>query len=291
MPGRGRELEDQIARLCVYDIDSGERRVVYETADAVIEAPNWTPDGSCLVYNAEGLIYRIAEDGAGAPELVDTGSIQDANNDHVLSPDGSFLYVSSGDGHLYEIPLTGAGSPRRVSNVHDGPFRYYLHGISPDGATLAYTGMEPSRLDLFTIPVAGGPDRQLTDSTKPSDGPEFSPDGAWIYFNSEMASSIPGHSQLFRMRPDGTEPTQLTDDERVNWFPHLSPDGARLVYLSYPPGTVSHPANKHVILRSIPPDGGTPRDLLHLFGGQGTINVNSWAPDSRQFGYVEYPKV
>lgn len=290
MPGHGRQFEaHQSARLCVVDIEAGERRVVYETAESVIEAPNWTPDGLWLVYNADGLMYRIATDGSSGPEQVDTGDIRDANNDHVLSPDGSFLYISSGDGHLYEISLHGAGAPRRVSNVHAEPFRYYLHGISPDGKALAYTGMASSRLGIFTIPVAGGPDRQLTGWDKPSDGPEFSPDGRWIYFNSELASSLPGHAQVFRMRPDGTEQAQLTHDERVNWFPHVSPDGSRLVYLSYPPGTVGHPANKVVILRSLPPDGGQPVDLLELFGGQGTINVNSWAPDSRRFAFVEYP--
>lgn len=290
MRGRGRRLEaNQSARLCVFDIGTSERRVVYETAEMAIEAPNWTPDGSWLIYNAEGLLYRIPTDGSRSPEVVDTAGIGDANNDHILSPDGSFLYLSAGDGHLYEIDLHAESAPRRVSNLHDGPFRYYLHGISPDGKTLAYTGMGASGPNIFTIPVAGGPDRQLTGSDKPSDGPEFSPDGRWIYFNSEMVSSLPGHAQLFRMRPDGTARTQLTRDERVNWFPHVSPDGARLVYLSYPPGTVGHPANQPVLLRSMHPDGGPSLDLLQLFGGQGTINVSSWAPDSRQFAFVEYP--
>jgi Tol biopolymer transport system component len=145
------------------------------------------------------------------------------------------------------------------------------------------------RVNLFTIPVAGGPDVQLTDHGKPDDGPEFSPDGEWIYFNSEMGSAAPGHMQLFRMRPDGGEVTQLTDDERVNWFPHVSPDGAELVYLSYAPGVVGHPADKDVTLRRMAPDGGPSEDLLRLFGGQGTVNVNSWAPDSSRFAFVEYP--
>ncbi|HEX3815732.1 MAG TPA: hypothetical protein VHX59_23080 [Mycobacteriales bacterium] len=290
-----RQLQaNQTARLCTYDLDSREKRVVLETTESVFEAPNWTPDGAWLIYNQDGLIRRIRADGSGAPEILDTGDVRDSNNDHVLSADGRFIYVSSTDGHLYEIPAAG-GPARRVSNDHSEPFIYYLHGISPDGSTLAYVGVQEldgkrfGRVNVFTIPVAGGDDIQLTDHGKPDDGPEYSPDGAWIYFNSEMASDEPGHMQLFRMRTDGSEVTQLTNDERVNWFPHLSPDGSELVYISYETGVVGHPADKDVILRRMAPDGGPSENLVHLFGGQGTVNVNSWAPDSRRFAFVEYP--
>ena len=170
---------------------------------------------------------------------------------------------------------------------------YYLHGISPDGLTLAYVAVEgpagAKRINMFTIPAAGGPDTRLSDVGYPNDGPEYSPDGGWIYFNAERAATNPGHAQCFRMRPDGTGIEQLTFDERVNWFPHVSPDGKAVVYISYPAGTTGHPANKDVILRLMKPDGSGQRDLVAFFGGQGTINVNSWAPDSRRFAYVAYP--
>lgn len=286
----------QRARLLVADIDGGEPRLVHETSDSALEAPNWSPDGRWLVFNQDGLLLRIAAEGSGAgPEVIDTGGITDANNDHVLSPDGRTLYLSAGDGHIHAVPF-GGGPARRVTNDRGpGPFRHFLHGISPDGRTLAYVGVEPYGGDewgyrnIFTVPAAGGPDTRLTDSPAPADGPEFSPDGAHLYFNSEHGATTPGHAQLFRMRPDGTGLTRLTSDERVNWFPHLSPDGRHVLYVSFPPGTEGHPADREVILRRINPDGGTPRDVLALFGGQGTLNVNSWAPDSRRFAYVDYP--
>ena len=295
MPSVWRQLEaGQTARLCTFDVQSGTVHLVYESAAAVIEAPNWTSDATFLIFNQDGRLYRVAPREGGVPEVLDTGGIEDSNNDHVLSPDGRFVYVTSRDGHIYEVPM-GGGKERRVSNSHPQPFRYFLHGISPDGMTLVYTGAQEvdgnafGALNIFTLPVAGGEDLQLTYSDKPEDGAEYSPDGAWIYFNSEMASVEPGHAQLFRMRPDGTEVTQLTYDERVNWFPHVSPNGDRLIYLSYGPGTVGHPANKDVIIRSMSPEGGEHRDLLHLYGGQGTMNVNGWAPDSLHFAFVEYP--
>jgi Tol biopolymer transport system component len=123
----------------------------------------------------------------------------------------------------------------------------------------------------------------------PNDGPEYSPDGRWLYFNAERAAKVQGHAQCFRMKPDGTGIEQLTFDERVNWFPHLSPDGQSVVYISFPPGTLGHPPDKDVILRFMRPDGSGQREIVSLFGGQGTINVNSWAPDSKRFAYVAYP--
>jgi TolB protein len=62
------------------------------------------------------------------------------------------------------------------------------------------------------------------------------------------------------------------------------------VYLEFPTGTTGHPANLPVSLVVVPVDDWTsPLARIGLPGGQGTINVNSWAPDSRRFAYVSYP--
>lgn len=291
-PRRGRSLAaGQRAELTVIDL-AGKAEVIL-AADEVIEAPNWSADGQFLVFNAGGRLFRIAATG-GRPEPIDSGHLDDLNNDHVLSPDGTTIYVSSDDGHLYALPFAG-GTPRRVSNDHLGLFHYYLHGISPDGRTLACAAIErrndERQVNVFTIPSAGGPDTRLTDLSMPNDGPEYSPDGRWIYFNSELAASRPGHAQIFRMRAsDGSGLEQLTFDSLVNWFPHLSPDGKHVSVLSYPQGTMGHPADKDIVLRLMGPDGGPLRVLASVFGGQGTINVNSWSPDSQRLAYVAYPR-
>ena len=289
---RGRSLLlGQVAQLTVINADGAGHRVVFE-ADEIIEAPNWTPDGKALIVNAGGELWRFDPEGVAAPVKIDTGRLRGLNNDHVLSPDGRLVYVSDDDGHLYVLPI-GGGEPKRVSNTHATPHHYYLHGISPDGATLAYVAVEGAqgarRINIFTIPAAGGADTRLTDVAYPNDGPEYSPDGQWIYFNSERDATQPGHAQCYRIRADGTGIEQLTHDERVNWFPHISPDGRSIVYISYPPGTRGHPPNEEVILRVMQPDGSGQRDLVAFLGGQGTINVNSWAPDSLRFAYVAYP--
>jgi Tol biopolymer transport system component len=262
------------------------------TTEQAIEAPNWMPDGRRLLFNGAGALFLIDLAG-GLPVRIETRGLDDLNNDHVVSPDGATVYASSNDGHIYAIPTAG-GQPRRVTNLRSEPFRHFVHGVSPDGRWLAYVGLEhmegDRRANIFVISTTGSDDVRLTDWAAPSDGPEYSPDGEWIYFNSERGSRINGHAQIFRMNSrDGSEIEQLTFDDRVNWFPHVSPDDRHIVFLSYPPGTEGHPASRHVQLRLMSPGGGSQRTLTELFGGQGTINVNSWAPDSARLAYVAYP--
>jgi Tol biopolymer transport system component len=94
--------------------------------------------------------------------------------------------------------------------------------------------------------------------------------------------------QVWRMRADGSAQEQVTDDEFNNWFPHPSPDGKWLVFLSYEKDVAGHPANKDVTLRVMPLAGGKIEVLAKLFGGQGTINVPSWSPDSLRVAFVSY---
>lgn len=287
---RGRTLlSGQRSELCVFDVQRDETKVLL-AVDEVIEAPNWTADGRYLLVNGGGELWLINVEGAPQPRKIQAGAIYNFNNDHILSPDGQTIFASSDDGHIYALPLYG-GTPRRVSSRQTPPHRCYLHGITPDGSTLAYVGLEGTgsrvRTNIFMLPAAGGRPQRVTNLDLPHDGPEFSANGEWLFFNSERAT--PGQSQCFRMRPDGSNIQQLTDDERVNWFPHPSPDNRSVVYLSYPPSTKGHPENQEVILRLMDFDGTASRDLVALTGGQGTINVNSWAPDGTRFAFVAYP--
>jgi Tol biopolymer transport system component len=287
----------QRAQLFVHDIVTGADTLVVESESVLFEAPNWTPDGDWLLVNGDGLLQRVPATG-GDLESLEVPGLPLLNNDHVLSPDGRTAYVSGFDGHLHAVDLA-ARSHRRVSNDRGPDFVHFLHGVSPDDRLLAYIGMDllphgGTRTNIYTVPTAGGPDAQLTDDDAPDDGSEFAPDGKWLWFNSERGASEPGHAQLFRMRPDGSGAEQVTHDERVNWFPHISPDASRVVYVSFPPGTLGHPADLDVVIRLLELDdagaaSGSARDLVRLFGGQGTINVPSWAPDSRRFAYVAYP--
>lgn len=279
------QTRDVISILEIIDIENGQTEVV-QTFEYCIEAPNWTRDGRFLVYNAEGCLYTY-DLVTHRTQQIDTGYAQRCNNDHVLSPDGmrialSHNTVEDGLSRIYTLPLTG-GIPHLVTPIAPS----YLHGWSPDGETLTYCGERNGEYDIYAIPVIGGEEQRLTDSPGLCDGPEYTPDGEYIWFNSVRS----GLMQLYRMRPDGSEQQQMTHDGRNNWFAHISPNGQMVAYISYDAADVApsdHPANKNVTLCLMPAQGGAPRTLLSLFGGQGTINVNSWAPDSRRFAYVRY---
>ncbi len=262
-------------------IASKDRRVVYHTRDH-IEAPNWSRDGTYFLFNRGGRIYTFPVAG-GEPELRDTGFATGCNNDHGLSPDGTQLAISDQSQErkslLYILPA-GGGTPRRVTRL--GPS--YWHGWSPDGKTLAFCGERNGEFDIYTIPADGGEERRLTTAPGLDDGPDYSPDGQYIYFNSERTGTM----QIWRMKSDGSDPQQVTSDNYNNWFPHPSPDGKWIAFLSYEKDVKGHPANKDVMLRLIPAGGGEIQVLAKLFGGQGTINVPSWSPDSRNLAFVSY---
>jgi Tol biopolymer transport system component len=282
----------QSCRILIADTDDGSTEVIFESDTVLFEAPNWSRDG--LILNGDGLLWRLAPERGAVPQQIPIQGVPDLNNDHVLAPDGATVFVSANDWHIYEARLDG-GDARRIT-PDNGSRMHFLHGVSPDGSSLAYIAVERDRAgslgpgSVHAISTDGSGDRRLTFGSAPADGSEYSPDGQWIYFNTETFSVIPGHAQIARMRPDGGELEQLTFDERVNWFPHLSPDGRCIVYLSYPPGTIGHPPDLQVELRLVRDgDWGAVTVLAELFGGQGTINVNSWSPDGRRFGYVDYP--
>ncbi len=270
--------------LEVLDISTGKRTVVKEF-DHLIEAPNWSVDGKWLIYNSGGLIYKTRANGKGSPKLLDTGHATECNNDHVLSADGKSIAVSSGPNgvFIYIVPIKGGTAKLAVPYSPS-----YLHGWSPDGHTFAYCASREGDYDVYTMNIGDKEERRLTTAEGLDDGPEYSPDGKYIWFNSVRT----GLMQVWRMRADGSEQTQMTFDEDLNsWFPHVSPDGKQVIFIAYNKGDLKpdeHLANKNVQLRLMSAEGGKPKTVAKLFGGQGTINVNSWSPDSKKVAFVSY---
>ena len=276
---------DSFSILETVDVFTGVRTVLKEF-DYVIEAPNWTQDGKYLVYNSRGHMYTY-ELATEEIREIETGLAIDCNNDHVLSPDNTQLAVShftneDAVSRIYILPFEG-GTPVLVTEK--GPS--YLHGWSPDDRHLAYCAERNGQYDIYTISVNGDTETQLTDLPGLDDGPEYSPDGRHIWFNSVRT----GLMQVWRMETDGSNPTHMVKEDANCWFPHVSPDGKWVVYVAYGKNDVDpsdHPANKNVELRLIPAEGGESKTIVKLFGGQGTINVNSWSPDNRTIAFVSY---
>jgi Tol biopolymer transport system component len=271
--------------LEILDVDTGKRRVLREFED-VIEAPNYTKDGRGILYNSNGYIFRY-DLVSGTASKVCSGFVNACNNDHVLSPDGKILAVShrtveDGLSRIYTLPLEG-GYPVLVTPIAPS----FLHGWSPGGETLVYHAERNGYYNIYAIPSGGGVEKQLTEGPWLDDGPEYSPNGKYILFNSTRT----GLMQLWRMDVDNGNLAQMTFDESNSWFAHFSPDGDRVVYIAYKKGDVepdTHPPNRVVQLRLMSSKGGDFEVVAELFGGQGTINVNSWSPDNKTIAFVSY---
>ena len=265
------------------DIASLNRNIIFHTKSH-IEAPNWSPDGNTLIYNSQGLLYSIPVKG-GTPEMIPTDFANKINNDHGISPDGTQMVISdqteTGQSMIYSLPIDG-GIPKKITPLAPS----YWHGWSPDGKTLAYCAERNGNYDIYTIPFEGGEEIRLTTTEGLDDGPDYSPDGKYIYFNSSRTGTM----QIWRMKADGSEQEQITTDKYNDWFAHPSPDGKWLVYVTFntdvPAG--DHPPNKDVMLRLMNLENQEVTILAKIFGGQGTINVPSWSPDSQQIAFVSY---
>jgi len=263
-------------------IETGERKTIFRERKS-FEAPNWSRDGQLFYINRQWAMCTLPVEG-GEPTPLDTGDVKRSNNDHGLSFDGNWLAISAADGKpgskIYVLPA-GGGTPRLVTPQAPS----YWHGWSPDGGTLTFCGQRKGNYDIYTIPTEGGEEKRLTTAEGLDDGPEYTPDGRKIYFQSERT----GIMKIWRMNPDGTEQEQVTSDrDYADWFPHPSPDGKWIVFMSYDKSVTGHPPNKDVVLRLMPIEGGKPKVIATLFGGQGTINVPSWSPDGQYVAFVSY---
>jgi Tol biopolymer transport system component len=276
--------------LHILDVQSGKLETIRRSA-LPFEAPNWTRDGAALIYNISGRAEgwgRLARfDLATRQEtLINTGFANKNNNDHVLSFDGTMLGISDqstnhgGQSAVFIVPVDG-GTPRQITPAAPS----YMHGWSPDGKILVFAGNRKGKFDVYKIPSDGtGEEIRLTDATGVNDGPEFTPDGKYIYFNSSRT----GKMQIWRMKPDGTGQGQVTDDDFNNWFPHISPDGQWIAFISFPADidAQTHPYYKQCYIRLMPVGGGKPRVIAYIYGGQGSMNVPSWSPDSKKIAFV-----
>ena len=266
----------------IMDVATGRRRIVYHDSGSV-QAPNWTRDGKALIWNRDGRLYRF-DIATNTPTEINTGTRVRNNNDHVISFDGKWLGISDqsdsgGQSKVYTMPIEG-GTPTRITP--NGPS--YLHGWSPDGRYLIYTGIRGTAIDIYRRASDGsGAEHPLTQNVAMNDGSEYAPDGR-IYFNSTRSGTM----QLWRMESDGSRPTQLTNDSFNNWFAHVAPDNRSIVYIAFPAdiNPTDHPWYKHVYLRHMPIDGGSAKVIAYVYGGQGTINVPSWSPDGKFIAFV-----
>lgn len=278
------------SRLEIYNLAKRNRRLLFAD-NSHFEAPNWSRDGKFLIINRDGLLYEVPLQDP-VPKLINTEFATRCNNDHGISPDGTEIVISHHDSRcdngsvIYRLPISG-GTPQRVTECWPS----YWHGWSPDGHYLAYVAGRNSHSDLkiYRLDLRSGQEEQLTFGAGLDDGPDYSACGNYIYFNGFRNNKM----QIWRMDADGKNPLQLIDSPHSDWFPHPSPDGKKLIFIRYLEDQgQSHPFGRDVQIMLFDLVNGETSALTEVFyGGQGSLNVPCWSPDSQEFAFVSYRKL
>ena len=286
------------SKIALFDVAARTSTIVYE-GDGVIEAPNWSRDGKHLLVNTGGGLYRLPVAGEAKLERIPVGNEYRCNNDHDYSPDGKWIAFSASSPDSKQSRVYVAQADGSHVSLLTPAAPSYFHGWSRDGKWLGFVGQRNGKFELYRVAVNGGAEERLTSAGAYDDGPEYSPDGKWIYFNSDRS----GAWEIWRTPVTGAGAKdklaqRITTDAPEDWFPHISPDGKQMVFIAFPPGTKGHGGRMAgMTLRMMPTPGKKPdpkariETLTTFFGGQGSFNVNSWAPDSKRFAYVIYEPV
>ena len=285
------------SRVYIYNLADGTSHLIF-TDDSIWEAPNWSPNGKYLILNHTGGIYGLVfqPDGTANPKRLPLPAELNCNNDKTLSPNGKQLAfsASSPSSPGSEVYLADADGSKIRQITHQSPS--YFHGWSPDNRTLAFVAQRngDGQFDIYKVPVTGGAEVRLTANPHHDDGLDYSPDGKWIYINSDRS----GKEAVWRLPAQSMgvadqAAEMVASDTLEDWFPHISPDGKHMVYIGYPAGTPTHNSRDlNVTLKLVEITRGkaetSQKTLLTMHGGQGSMNVNSWASDSMHFAYVSY---
>jgi TolB protein len=269
--------------------DQFRRAMVVRSVRGYVQSANWAPDGKAIYVHEDGRIEKLPyldPPAGGPPQPLDTGNLVGCSGNFGLSPDGKLLAVScaatQGDQHdVYVLAAAGGGTPRRVTS---GATSSYFHAWAPDSRTIAFTRGSAGKADIFTISVAGGTEIRLTNDTI-NDGPDYSPDGRFIYFDSWRSGGL----QIWRMQPDGAEPEQMTDDENLNSSPHVSPDGKAVAFLSERSRQASNDSTDigDTSLKVIAAADGLIRTVASFQGNRGSFSMYGWG-DASHVAFVSY---
>jgi WD40 repeat protein len=228
----------------------GTDQVNLTNTSATEHDPNWSPDGSKIVFKdgTRGFFVMNA-DGSGVTDL---GSGPTPDFYPAWSPDGTKIAFSAQTVRIVAMMADNPGFRWEVGRVgQPGSSTNERPDWSPDGERIAWTvwcdgdfGSGQTSYVAMAPAQGGGPVERVTSANEcPSDAsdlpysdgnPSWSPDAQRILFGRGKIFG-PDPSGLYSIRPDGTGKTLITTAGSVNavW----SPDGSKIAYENGP-GTI-----------------------------------------------------
>ena len=227
------------------------RQIEFETHEGTWLSPDLSPDGTQIVFELLGDLYRLDAQG-GVAHPITSGLAFDSQP--VFSPDGARIAFISDRSGTENLWVADARGERAVQVSHfDDDVILTSAAWSADGAALFVSRYRPAHVsfELLRVELKSGNDSVLIPiESKPGTPPEAkssvvgaaaSRDGKWLYYAAQVGSrdaSPPGWVIRRRNLADGSEetvvepPRSYRPDLVLGTFfrPAPSPDGKLLVY-------------------------------------------------------------
>jgi TolB protein len=256
----------------------------------------WYPDTARMLYFRGALdrLFRVKADYPGQPTTAGRLAmpqpvklVSGTCSTCVVADTGRRWSVAEGPvgaGGIRSTTLTVRPVAGGATNSAQTPVLSSLARWTPDGAALTYANDRDGQLYVVR---ATSPEPIRVTTRGRNAHPEFSPDGQWIYFDSDRS----GTRQLWRIRLDGGAPEQLTTGEIESAQPHVSPDGRAVAFLSFDAGSTLPRGLRNARLRLLSLATGAVDDLAQFLGGEGTLDAYPWAPNGQYLAFVSYQLV
>ncbi|HUI51709.1 MAG TPA: winged helix-turn-helix domain-containing protein [Terriglobales bacterium] len=265
---------DSASQILLLSLDTLDVHPVTSPATGILgdSSPAFSPDGKYLAFVRNTLdvleLFRMPAAGGSPVQLTfDHADIQGI----AWTPDSQNLIFSStrqGPQSLWRISAQG-GTPERLPLA--GAAWALRPAISRKGNRLAFTSVSYTaailRGKLAADHKVSGPFEHFITSTGLEEGPQYSPDGKRIAFQSTRT----GYHEIWRADADGSNPVQLTHfSKNLTGTPRWSPDSRWIAFDSRP--------GNHPQIFVINAEGGQPRQITQ---GDSDNAVPSWSMDGK----------
>lgn len=217
-------LTEDSARHAIWTITvNGDQQQLVIEDTVELASPRWSPKGDAIYYlRSQGLtqeLRRIAVSSGGSPQgftasvmsgLQVSGGAGEWWSSFTLSTDGKQLLYTKETAYsnLWLLALEGSeGGEIGKEQLTTGTSLKSGGSISPDGKRIAFSVAEPDRENIFTMPLEGGPVKQVTFMEAINSDPVWSPDGRRLAFGSEQG----GVRTVWTVSADGGDLQQFSE--------------------------------------------------------------------------------